>query len=213
MLDNGILSEDELSCIQSLFQGAGTAERDQELRSALSQSSALSPALQQLFSQAKLSLSAELGHYQLLFPATLDTCELGQIKPTLGVPEIREQGGTSRSWRLKEVSGIQVCDITGRLLPLRLTDISCSGMAFHLPQDEVAAFGQMEQLQLRLPDSDESLLMNIRVVRRQDDQIAVNIGAEADVLTRLNQYLYQRHKKLHRDLYRAEMEHQLEATD
>lgn len=204
MLDNGVLSEDELTCIQALFKEVKPSDSSSDLLSVLSQTSELSPALQQFFSQAKLSLSAELGQYQLLFPATLETSEPGCFSPVLGIPEIREQGVTQRSWRLKEVKGIRVYDTAGRLLPLRLLDISCSGMAFHLPQQEVTAFAKLEQLELRLPDSEEPLLLNIRVVRQQENQVAVNIGAETEVVSKLNQYLYRRHKKLYRELYQAE---------
>ncbi len=83
------LSEQELSFFNSLFE-AEHGVKDLTTDTKISVNFNLPDKLNGLLNNAKLTLLAEVGIYQLWFPLEFIVDDKGQVTPTLSAPEVIE---------------------------------------------------------------------------------------------------------------------------
>ena len=95
------LSEQELSFFNRLFEAERTDSDPTDTKMSVRLN--LPDKLNGLLTNAKLTLLAEVGIYQLWFPLEFSKDENGQLFPVLSAPEVIDTKGIERSWRTPDL--------------------------------------------------------------------------------------------------------------
>ena len=150
--------------------------------------------------RAKLTLLAEISHYKLWFPLTLQVDALGQFTPTLGIPEVLELQGKERSWRMSNVSDVTIT-VDGEPQALQVHSISSSGISIQLPNamaaERLMASRNVEMLLAEIG----AVQLDFEPVRYDSCILAARINAEGKERETLRQFIFQRHRAQYAHLY------------
>jgi hypothetical protein len=200
---NEILTDDELACFRDIFSQAAdgfhtaTANEPQHHLTVMTE---IPQMVAKVLGHAKLTLLAEISHYKLWFPLTLQVDALGQFTPTLGVPEVLELQGKERSWRLTNVSDVTIT-VDGEPQALQVRSLSSSGIAIQLP-DPMAAERLMasRNVEMRLAEIG-ALQLDFEPVRYDSCQLAARINAVGKEREALRQFIFERHRAEYAHLY------------
>jgi len=162
------LSDEEINFLSGLFEP--------------SQSTALIPdGIAHLLGQAKLTLLAEVAHYQLWFPLQFKTDELGHFSTVLAAPEVIDTKGTQRSWRLSELNiqsqGFCIESISSTGIFLKSTSIN-------------SELDELQNMQFILPN-EAAISLDIEPVRHSECGIAAKIKHIHHGKEQLRAYLFE----------------------
>jgi c-di-GMP-binding flagellar brake protein YcgR len=201
--DDSALSREEIDYLRNLFREARPApgQHSGGRRMRLDASGTDAELLAQLLDSHRLSLTAERDGLLIRFELTLHQPQSGEpLEVSFGQPAITEQQHErERAVRVHpNDSEVTVQDADGHPLPVRVRDLSATGMAL-AARDETAAPGARIRLRLRLEGSGETLVEG-RVVRVEEatgsDECTLGVAFEhTDQATRslLEQFVSRKH--------------------
>lgn len=156
--------------------------------------------LKQILGQSKLTLLAEVSHYQLWFPFELKLMD-GDFKPILGIPEIVDLEGGERSWRLNNMDNIKLHDDLGN--EYNLVSLSSTGLSFQCHDiNGLHKIGSQQHMHIALPD-DQQIELAFEPVRTENNIIAARIAKVTQGRDRLRQFLFNLHRDKHKNLYQT----------
>ncbi|MCO7251291.1 MULTISPECIES: hypothetical protein [unclassified Pseudoalteromonas] len=184
------LTEQELSFFNQLFENADDGS-DEVTNTKMSVKLNLPDKLNGLLKNAKLTLLAEVGVYQLWFPLEFVNDENGQVIPLLSAPEVIDTKGIERSWRAPHLN-LQ----TDHYIILSL---SSTGVLLK-PKQNKPDFSKELLLAFELPKK-ERIVLSAKPVRVTSNGIAAKIITVHEGEIALRQYLFDTHKKQHAQLY------------
>ena len=200
---NEILTDDELACFQEIFSQAADGLRtstSNEPQHHLTVMTEIPQMVAKVLGQAKLTLLAEISHYKLWFPLTLQVDALGQFTPILGIPEVLELQGKERSWRLTNVTDVTIT-VDGEPQALQVRSLSSSGIAIQLPNAAAAErLMASRNVEMWLPEIG-ALQLDFEPVRYDSCQLAARIHAVGKEREALRQFIFQRHRREFAHLY------------
>ena len=104
-------STEELDFFKNIFAETSTDCRVSEAKHQLSVQTDVPQYLKQVLVGSKLTLLAEISHYQLWFPVSLAINTQGEFAPKLGTPEIIDVKGNERSWRVNTPKNVALIDV------------------------------------------------------------------------------------------------------
>ncbi|GAA60475.1 hypothetical protein P20652_2341 [Pseudoalteromonas sp. BSi20652] len=144
-----------------------------------------------LFSNANLTLLAEVAHYQLWFPLHLKIDNEGIMTPTLNAPEVIDTKGTQRSWRWSELNI--------KSQGFKIESISNTGV-FLKPLRKNKNLKKSQRMEFILPNK-QSISMNIEPVRQSTQGIAAKITQIYTGQEQLRAFIFEEHKRQYAKLY------------
>jgi hypothetical protein len=159
--------------------------------------------LKKVLGESKLTLLAEISHYQLWFPVSL-SFQSGNLVPIIETPEIIDVRGNERSWRvntpetlslLNSLSdqGIEILSISGTGVTLRVSDDKKINQVLNCPS-----------LELILPDR-KPVTLALDVVRTNKNIISAKFINFDRGKEPLRQFLFNSHKAKYSELYQDMM--------
>ncbi|GAA0822440.1 hypothetical protein GCM10009111_30770 [Colwellia asteriadis] len=196
------LSTDELDFFKNIF--SEPPEEGELLHPAqqLSVHTTIPSNLKKLLGESKLTLLAEIGHYQLWFPVTI-TLDNGNFNPALGTPEIIDVQGNERSWRVNAPENLSLLNIASQH-KLEILSLSGTGVTLKLLDDELSVKDdpllKQQSLVLMLPNQ-QSVTLSLDVVRKDNNIIAAKFKDFDQGRESLRQFLFNSHKAKYADLY------------
>ena len=156
--------------------------------------------LSAILENAKLSLLAEISHYQLWFPLSLQIDEFGEFKTKLGTPEVIDVNGIERSWRIDAPENVTLFDEHSQQ-QYDVLSLSSTGVTLR-PQD--ASYLQhsldKQSLQINLPDLG-SVKLKLEPVRSQDNIVSARFQQLDAGRERLRKFLFNVHRSRYSHLY------------
>ncbi|GGI85728.1 hypothetical protein [Shewanella gelidii] len=194
------LTEEELALFSDLFSATESDPAINDPNSAhriVSVTADVPKMLTSILGKSKLTLLAEISHYRLWFPLMLNRDDLGQIVPTLGIPEVVDISGNERSWRLTNVSDVKVIDSETEE-SIDVLSLSASGLTFKSLEN--AADESPKSAHLILPDG-EKVALEYQPVRNENGVMAAKITALSEDRELLRRFLFTQHKTKYADLY------------
>jgi len=200
---NEILTEDELACFRDIFSQTADSlppNPAKEPQHHLTVMTEIPQMVAKVLGRAKLTLLAEISHYKLWFPLTLQVDALGQFTPTLGIPEVLELQGKERSWRMTNVSDVTIT-VDGEPQALQVRSISSSGIAIQLPNAKAAErLMASRNVEMWLAEIG-ALQLDFEPVRYDSSLMAARINAQGKERETLRQFIFQRHRAEYAHLY------------
>jgi len=187
------LSEQELSFFNSLFE-AEHGVKDLTTDTKISVNFNLPDKLNGLLNNAKLTLLAEVGIYQLWFPLEFIVDDKGQVTPTLSAPEVIDTKGIERSWRTPNLE-LQ----TEQYL---IISLSSTGVLLQ-PKNAEETLDKEILLAFNLPNN-EHVVISAKPVRVTSNGVAAKIEKICEGEDAMRQYLFEIHKHHHAKLYEEE---------
>lgn len=183
------ISKEELNYILDLYQ----TDAPTQLNSAhtLTLHSEIPVGIAHLFNHAKLTLLAEIAHYQLWFPLQLKVNETGTITPYLSAPEVIDTQGVKRCWRWDNLE-IKNQDF-------KIESISSTGL-FLKPLSKKQLRTTPQQLKFILPNK-KKISIEIKPVRVSEQGVGAKITQIHHGREQLRAYLFAAHKRKHANLY------------
>lgn len=200
---NEILTADELACFQDIFSQAAdglNTSTDSDPQHHLTVMTEIPQMVAKVLGQAKLTLLAEISHYKLWFPLSLDVDAFGQFTPTLGIPEVLEIQGKERSWRLSNVTDVTIT-VDGEPQELQVHSLSSSGIAIQVPTTLAAErLLASRNVDMRLAEIG-AMQLEFEPVRYDSSLFAARINAVGKEREALRQFIFQRHRAEYAHLY------------
>lgn len=200
---NEILTADELACFQDIFSQAAdglNTSTDSDPQHHLTVMTEIPQMVAKVLGQAKLTLLAEISHYKLWFPLSLDVDAFGQFTPTLGIPEVLEIQGKERSWRLSNVTDVTIT-VDGEPQELKVHSLSSSGIAIKVPTALAAErLLASRNVDMRLAEIG-AMQLEFEPVRYDSSLFAARINAVGKEREALRQFIFQRHRAEYAHLY------------
>lgn len=200
---NEILTADELACFQDIFSQAAdglNTSTDSDPQHHLTVMTEIPQMVAKVLGQAKLTLLAEISHYKLWFPLSLDVDAFGQFTPTLGIPEVLEIQGKERSWRLSNVTDVTIT-VDGEPQELQVHSLSSSGIAIQVPTALAAErLLASRNVDMRLAEIG-AMQLEFEPVRYDSSLFAARINAVGKEREALRQFIFQRHRAEYAHLY------------
>ena len=190
------LSDEEINFLSGLFEPSQSSALINETK--LTVQASIPDGIAHLLGQAKLTLLAEVAHYQLWFPLQFKTDELGHFSTVLEAPEVIDTKGIQRSWRLSELN-IQSQGFC-------IESISSTGI-FLKPTSVHSELDELQNMQFILPN-EAAISLDIEPVRQSKCGIAAKIKHIHHGKEQLRAYLFEVHKCQFSSLYQLEHKQQ-----
>lgn len=194
------LSSEELAFFKDIFAEPSSECQLNEQKHQLSVQTTIPSNLKKVLGNSKLTLLAEISHYQLWFPVSLSISSQGEFLPELGIPEIIDVQGHQRSWRVTTLDNVSLINLCQNK-EVEILSLSGTGVTFKAKgiSKDVHTLGN-SALEMRLPDH-ESVKLAIDPVRSDDDIVAAKFKNIEQGRESLRKFLYHSHKKQYSDLY------------
>ena len=183
------LSEQELSFFNHLFEAERTDSDPTDTKMSVRLN--LPDKLNGLLTNAKLTLLAEVGIYQLWFPLEFTKDENGQLIPVLSAPEVIDTKGIERSWRTP--------DLEIHTEQFQILSLSSTGVLLK-PKRQTPILNKEILLAFNLP-SEEQVILSVKPIRTTSKGIAGKIVKVCKGEDALRNYLFETHKHHHAKLY------------
>ncbi len=188
------LSDQELEFFNRLFESEGVAAEGIEADPSYAKMSVkvnLPDKLNGLLTNAKLTLLAEVGIYQLWFPLEFVNDENGQLTPVLSAPEVIDTRGVERSWRTP--------DLEIDTEQFHVLSLSSTGVLLK-PKLHTPALNKEILLAFDLPNH-EHIIISVMPIRTTNKGVAAKIIKVCQGESALRKYLFETHKQHHANLY------------
>ncbi len=166
----------------------------------LSVQTAIPHYLRQVLVGSKLSLLAEISHYQLWFPVSLSINEQGDFSPKLGTPEIIDVKGSDRSWRVTTPKNVALIDnLYGQ--KIEVLSLSATGLTLKVPSsDEHSIDLQQSSFEMSLAGG-EPLKLELDLVRHEKNIVAAKFKDLQEGRESLRKFIFNSHKTKYSNLY------------
>ncbi len=195
-------STEELDFFQDVFTEQPASCQLNEQKHKLSVQTNIPTNLKKILGNSKLTLLAEISHYQLWFPVSITLNEIGEFCPELGVPEIIDVQGHERSWRVSTPENVSLFNVCQNQ-EIEILSLSGTGVTFKVNGSE-NTFNQLKQssLEMRFPD-EKHIKLALDPVRTDDNIVAAKFKSIEQGRESLRKFLYNSHKAQYSDLYQV----------
>lgn len=157
-------------------------------------------SLKQVLVGSKLTLLAEISHYQLLFPVSLSLNKQGEFSPKLGTPEIIDVNGSGRSWRVNTPKNVAIFDVFHER-KIEILSLSATGLTLKIASSEGKILDlQQASLEMSLA-GEEPLKLELDLVRHEKNVVAAKFKDLQQGREALRTFLFNSHKIKYPNLY------------
>ena len=194
------LSTDELDFFNTIFADKSDIEsHDLDSAHHLSVHTQIPTSLKKLLGESKLTLLAEISHYQLWFPVTL-SIQQGNFTPILGIPEIIDVNGAERSWRVSTPENVSLINTLSDQ-DIEILSLSGTGVTLKISDTNKSKnILKQRSLELYLPN-EQPVKLSLDVVRNDKNIIAAKFKDFNQGRDSLRQFLFNSHKMKYSELY------------
>lgn len=156
--------------------------------------------LKKILVGSKLTLLAEISHYQLWFPVALTINEQGEFAPQLGTPEIIDVKGSDRSWRISTPKNVALIDVFHGQ-EIEILSLSSTGLTLKIPKSKHHTIDlQHYSLEMSLA-GEQPLKLELDFVRHEKNVVAATFRDLKEGRESLRKFLFDSHKIKYSNLY------------
>jgi len=157
--------------------------------------------LKQVLVGSKLTLLAEISHYQLWFPVSLSINGEGDFSPKLGTPEIIDVRGHERSWRMKTPKNVAIIDIFHGQ-KIEVLSLSATGLTLKVPNSD-DDYLDLKQYSFEMSlAGEEPLKLELDLVRHDKNIVAAKFKDLQEGKEALRKFLFNSHQMKYSKLYK-----------
>jgi hypothetical protein len=157
--------------------------------------------LKQVLVGSKLTLLAEISHYQLWFPVSLSINKEGDFSPKLGTPEIIDVRGHERSWRMKTPKNVAIIDIFHGQ-KIEVLSLSATGLTLKVPKSD-DNYLDLKQYSFEMSlAGEEPLKLELDLVRHDKNIVAAKFKDLQEGKEALRKFLFNSHQVKYSKLYK-----------
>ncbi len=193
-------STEELDFFSDIFTEKSPDSSVEELQHPLSLKTAVPQYLRQILSGSKLTLLAEISHYQLWFPLTMSINSQGDFLPKVSTPEIIDVRGGERSWRVNTPKNVALIDVFDGH-KIEVLSLSATGLTLKIPASEKSSLDlQHSSLEMSLA-GEAPLKLKLDLVRQEKDIVAAKFKDLQEGRETLRKFLFNSHKLKYAKFY------------
>ncbi|NQY50162.1 MAG: hypothetical protein HRT50_13875 [Colwellia sp.] len=193
-------STEELDFFNNIFTETSTDCMVSDAKHQLSVQTDVPQSLRQILVGSKLTLLAEISHYQLWFPVSLTMSKAGDFSPKLGTPEIIDVNGSERSWRVNTPKNVAIIDVFHDQ-KIEVLSLSATGLTFKIPNSAEHTIDlQHSSLEMSLA-GEEPLKLELDLVRHDNNVVAAKFKDLQEGRESLRKFLFNSHKIKYSNLY------------
>jgi len=198
---------EELAFFNDMFAEKSTdcviADSDQEL----TVFTGVHHNLRQVLVDSKLTLLAEISHYQLWFPVSLSLNEQGDLSPKLGTPDIIDVKGNERSWRVSTPTNVAIID-TFHDNKIEVLSLSATGLTLKIPDlDDNDSYDNcidLKQYSFEMSFAGEKpLKLELELVRHDKNIVSAKFKDLPEGKELLRKFLFSSHQIKYANLYHS----------
>lgn len=194
------LSTEELDFFSNVFAETSTDCLNSESTQQLSVQTDVPQHLKQVLTDSKLTLLAEISHYQLWFPVALGINDQGDFLPKLGTPEIIDVKGNERSWRVNTPKNVALVDVFHEQ-EIEVLSLSATGLTLRLPNAEDSDIDlQHTSLEMTLA-GEKPVKLELDLVRHEKNVVAAKFKDLQEGRESLRKFIFNSHKMKYSNLY------------
>lgn len=193
-------STEELDFFSDIFTEKSPDSSVEELQHPLSLKTSVPQYLRQILSGSKLTLLAEISHYQLWFPLTMSINSQGDFLPKVSTPEIIDVRGGERSWRVNTPKNVALIDVFDGH-KIEVLSLSATGLTLKIPASEKSSVDlQHSSLEMSLA-GEAPLKLKLDLVRQEKDIVAAKFKDLQEGRETLRKFLFNSHKLKYAKFY------------
>ncbi|PKG82103.1 hypothetical protein CXF85_14420 [Colwellia sp. 75C3] len=193
-------STEELDFFSNIFIAESNDSMVNESQHQLSVQTAVPDYVRQVLMGSKLTLLAEINHYQLWFPVSLSISEQGEFSPKLGTPEIIDVKGSERSWRVTTPKNVAIIDIFHGE-NVELLSLSATGLTLKVPTTDNNYIDlQQSSFEMSLA-GEKPLKLELDLVRHEENVVAAKFKDLQEGRESLRKFIFNSHKVKYANLY------------
>ncbi|MEW6995686.1 hypothetical protein AADZ84_15630 [Colwelliaceae bacterium MEBiC 14330] len=193
-------STEELDFFSDIFTEKSPDSSVEELQHPLSLKTSVPQYLRQILSGSKLTLLAEISHYQLWFPLTMSINSQGEFSPKVSTPEIIDVRGGERSWRVNTPKNVALIDVFDGH-KIEVLSLSATGLTLKIPASEKSSLDlQHSSLEMSLA-GEAPLKLKLDLVRQEKDIVAAKFKDLQEGRETLRKFLFNSHKLKYAKFY------------
>ena len=193
-------SPEELDFISDIFAEEPTDVMSVEHQQKLSLQRDIPGYLSQVLVGSKLTLLAEINHYQLWFPVTLSFNEKNDFVPILGTPEIIDVNGQERSWRVNTPENVEIINILDGQ-QIEILSLSSTGLTLKVINTDDSLI-DLQHCALEMTIADElPMKLDLDLVRSEKNVVAAKFKDLQEGREALRKFLFNSHKTKYSNLY------------
>jgi|TARA_B110000116_G_C16781869_1_gene558811 hypothetical protein len=193
-------STEELDFFSNIFTETTNDSMASDSQNQLSIKASVPDYFRQVLVGSKLSLLAEISHYQLWFPVSLSISEQGEFSPKLGTPEIIDVKGSERSWRVNTPKDVAIIDIFHDQ-KVEVLSLSATGLTLKvLSSDNIYNDLQQSSFEMSLA-GEKPLKLELDLVRHEKNIVAAKFKDLQEGRESLRKFIFNSHKVKYSNLY------------
>ena len=193
-------STEELDFFSDIFTEKSPDSSVEELQHPLSLKTSVPQYLRQILSGSKLTLLAEISHYQLWFPLTMSINSQGEFSPKVSTPEIIDVRGGERSWRVNTPKNVALIDVFDGH-KIEVLSLSATGLTLKIPASEKSSLDlQHSSLEMSLA-GEAPLKLKLDLVRQEKDIVAAKFKDLQEGRETLRKFLFNSHQLKYAKFY------------
>ncbi len=193
-------STEELDFFSDIFTEKSPDSSVEKLQHPLSLKTSVPQYLRQILSGSKLTLLAEISHYQLWFPLTMSINSQGDFLPKVSTPEIIDVRGGERSWRVNTPKNVALIDVFDGH-KIEVLSLSATGLTLKIPASEKSSLDlQHSSLEMSLA-GEAPLKLKLDLVRQEKDIVAAKFKDLQEGRETLRKFLFNSHKLKYAKFY------------
>lgn len=193
-------SAEELDFISNVFTEESNDSMLVDQQQKLSLQHDVPSYLNQILTGSKLTLLAEINHYQLWFPVTLSFNEQNDFVPILGTPEIIDVNGQERSWRVESPKDVEIVNVLDGQ-EIEVLSLSSTGITLQSPS-EGDSLTDLQNCTLEMTIADQQpMKLELDLVRSESNVVAAKFKDLQEGREALRKFLFNSHKTKYANLY------------
>lgn len=193
-------STEELNFFNDVFSEASADCMMSDAQHQLSVQTDVPQHIKQVLVSSKLTLLAEISHYQLWFPVTLAINPQGDFLPKLGTPEIIDVKGNERSWRMQAPKNVALVDVFNEQ-EIEILSLSSTGITLRIPSSKSNVIDlKGSSLEMSLA-GEKPLKLELDLVRYEKNIVAAKFKNLQEGRESLRKFLFNSHKVKYSNLY------------
>jgi hypothetical protein len=194
-------STEELEFFNNIFAEKSTDAVSSDSKHKFAVQKNVPKNLKQVLVGSKLTLLAEISHYQLWFPVSLSINKEGDFSPKLGTPEIIDVRGHERSWRMKTPKNVAIIDIFHGQ-KIEVLSLSATGLTLKVPNSD-DNYLDLKQYSFEMSlAGEEPLKLELDLVRHDKNIVAAKFKDLQEGKEALRKFLFNSHQVKYSKLYK-----------
>jgi hypothetical protein len=193
-------STEELDFFSNVFTEKSPEYVNDESHHQLSMKTDVPQYISQVLTDSKLTLLAEISHYQLWFPVNLAIDAQGGFAPKFGTPEIIDVKGNERSWRVSTPQNVALVDVSHGH-KIEILSLSATGLMLKVPSNEDGDIDIQQSLLEMSFAGEEPLKLELDLVRHEKNVVAAKFKDLQKGRESLRKFLFNSHKRKYSNLY------------